>query len=124
MAAAARSQIEAANCLESRSLDFGYCYNFSFFRGAKVNYVSPVLGLTALHVALLNGSADMIDTLVEMGGRLENICLWDYGAKEIASKAGNTEAVLYLERMEKQKKSGAHRLVFQKSQIGNQIMSL
>lgn len=86
-------------------------------RGAKIDYVSPVLGLSAMHMALLSGSEDILDALIEMGARLEDTRLCNRDAERIAVNARNTEAVRYLQRRQDQK-AGAQRLVYPRTQIG------
>jgi hypothetical protein len=68
-------------------------------------------------MALISGCEDMIDTLVEMGARLENTTLCKKNALQIAESAGNVEAILYIKRKQNEK-NGAQRMTYPKTQIG------
>jgi ankyrin repeat protein len=100
MAAAARSHVHAASMLE--------------LRGADVNYVSPGLGLTAMHLALISGSVDMVDELIQRGSRLEDVQLSAKTPYQIAQFANNTDVVLYLNQLNGKSKP----TLYQKTQIG------
>lgn len=70
-----------------------------------------------MHMALISGSEDMIDALIEMGARLEDTTLCKKDALTIAESAGNIEAIRYIRRR-RNEKGGAQRIVYPKTQIG------
>lgn len=61
----------------------------------------------------------MLDTLIELGGRLDQVQLCNRNAKAIAEHAGNREAVLYMERLGRQQMQGGQRPRLQRTQISN-----